>query len=292
MKNAVIIRSSGNLDRLNFVMPHWMAAKGIDVYIAIDSVSKDIEKGIAGNFSAKEIYITRNFIDDNGLKFFKRSMWQCGDYFYYAVYEKFNQYDYYWCIDDDVYFNTDITQFILKSNETECDLFGVEVGPRDKKWGWYNSMSHLHDGKVFGMLYPMSRLSNRAVQFLFKERPLYNGNVERSVYETANGLIAQHANDEAFTASTLLNSGYSWKSLSQSFQKEFSALFSTTRPVLYQEIQADYARGKIIHPICDEVRAAEKIRNYIKKYGRTGLDVRISQILQSCGEDVLKKCLG
>ena len=151
-------------------------------------------------------------------------------------------------------------------------------------------MDRHYPGSVFGMLYPLSRLSNRAVAFLFKQRAAYDSGLAPEAYEKAYELIPLHANDEAFTATTLKNNGFSTKSLYQEFESEFSGFFSTERPVLYEEIGCLHTANKIIHPVCDTERARNKFNIIYRKYGPEKMLRRAEEIVEFCGEDVWAQC--
>lgn len=290
--NAVLIRTTGDRKRLRAVLASIAKMPSADAYVVFDCVSSP-DAAVDAEFDGVPIIkVTRDFINAAGLQYFKQVMWQCGDYCYYAAYDQIDQYNYYWCIDDDVVFNLGDQDFFSEAEKLQEDLLGVQLGPRKENWGWYASMAHLNEGKVFGMLYPISRLSNAAVKHLAIERSLYRAEVDHSVYSTSNDLIRQHANDEAFTASTLVNAGFTRASISYIFQKEFSGLFSTERPVLMDELSAPYAEGKIVHPICEIPRAKEKLRIFIKKYGyRNDIVTRLEQIRNSCGDLVVMELL-
>lgn len=294
MKNtAVIIRSSGDLNRISYLENVISDQNFADVYLAVDCTDGNYEKAheIREKYNNLHVVILdKKFIENKSLSYFSRCTWQCGDYFYYVVYSVAPGYEYYWLVDDDVVFNTDITKFLKKASSYSEDLLGIEVGPRKGHWGWYESMNGQYPNSVFGMLYPLSRLSNKAVAYLFEKRVLYRADVSDEEYRSSKSLIRNHANDEAFTATTLRNNGYSSKSLYQIFKKEFSGYFSTERPVLYEELDKAHTADKVIHPVTDFNRARSKFEIIYKKYGARKMLNRANEITEHCGPETWGRC--
>lgn len=287
-KTCILIRTSGKLDAaidlLSALKKQWN-----DTYLVIDGISGSDEK-TSGIDEKSKIYVSDDFIKEYNLKKFYNVMWQAGDYFYYAARKNLPNFDYYWLIDDDVFFNIDFSKFILKSEKISCDLLGMEIGPRKPNWWWYSSMEHLYGDKVFGMLYPLSRLSGKAIDFLLEKRSNYISSCSESDYSSNNHALQKHANDEAFTATTLLNNNFSYESLYQNFKYELSGFFSTERPILEIEKNLNHTKGKILHPVVDYIKAKNKFDIMIKKYGYSKFLNRMDEIVENCGEEIWLKC--
>ncbi|MCJ8139540.1 hypothetical protein [Falsirhodobacter halotolerans] len=290
---AILIRSNGDAERLGYVMERIGRQNVADVYVVLDCTNDGATKREAiTNLlpDANVIDLTKEFIVSSGLHFFNRCTWQCGDYFYYAAYAQQPGYKFYWLIDDDVAFNVDTEAFLKESEQIDTDLFGYEVGHRKANWGWHKTMCAQYPDEVYGMLYPISRLSRNAVEFLFKARTFYDSGVEAKVYETSKQLIPLHANDEAFTATTLKNNGFSTQSLYKEFRSQFLGFFSTGLPILYEELSHAHTRNKIIHPVRSTSYARNKYIEIYKRSGTKHILRRAEEITGSCGPEIWAEC--
>ena len=290
---AFLIRSNGDPDRALRLLDKAQGIDNLNAYVVLDCTAGAEAKEssiVSACGSENVIKLTMEFITQFKLAYFARATWQCGDYFYYRAYEAFPNYDYYWLSDDDVEFGVDFDSFITKSCNVECDLLGMEVGRRGPNWSWYKSMASKYPDAVYGMLYPLSRLSNRALKLLFEKRSLYKSDLPESVYHKSRALISGHANDEAFTATTLINNGYTARSLYQEFKGPLSGYFSTERPILNEELGMPHLAEKIIHPVCTRARAREKFNIMYAKYGPEKMLKRAEEITEFCGEAVWLDC--
>ena len=101
--------------------------------------------------------------------------WYNADYRFYYAKNFFPNYDYYWQFDYDVFMNgPSYKPFFDKYENNDEDLLITKYRPETKNssWMWTKNIDWIYDDNVqlYGSFFPISRLSNRAVDFLYKKR--------------------------------------------------------------------------------------------------------------------------
>ena len=235
------------------------------------------------------VYIGRQFLENNGLKYFPKCGWQCGDYILYAAAQLLPKYDYYWLVEPDLYFTVDITIFFNKFEAFNYDLIAVEYGKRNYNWFWYASMKELYNDNIAGCLFPFIRISKLAILFCFKKRQEYSELESIKKFDfSKNRIFKEYANDEAFVGSTLKNSlNYRCISMNEISPDELDGFFSTAVPILSSELNESYLVNKIIHPVKEnnEIIKKKLIILYNNEHKRAYFIKRMEQIISSMGED-------
>lgn len=270
MKNCIVIRAV-SIDKPTVELRSYLESYfRKSVYIALDCFANDeIDVDVDGNI----IKVGKKFLNSNGLRYFPRAGWQCGDYIYYAVSYALEDFSHIWMIEPDVRITLPPAEFFERCEAIPDDLLGVTLGERRENWGWYRSIHGFYDEKkVYGMYFPISRLSRGAIRFLMEKRAEYcASNRVAGLDFKSSGLIRLFANDEAFVATTVRTHGLSSRTLQSICGDAFSGYFTTEVPVLEAEVDHPSMIGKVIHPVCDFERARKKIAIYRSKYSSSAV---------------------
>ncbi|QUG77765.1 hypothetical protein GKQ23_23520 [Erwinia sp. E602] len=247
MKTCFIIRHSGQQARLDLLLPLFARYPQVDVYIFEEKFSQpDVtENLINGNHYA----LSRRWLDDNNLRWLSNAGWLCGDYIFYAARDYLPGYDRYWLLDDDVFFHCDIVQFMADSAALSEDCLAFGFGRKKPSWMWHRTLSAEYGDAIWGMYYSLIRLSAAAIDFLKPQRSARNTTAD-----------AAYPNDEAFTGTLLLNNGFSGACLQRKLPDYFSPFFSMSRPIFIAETAMPHTTGKVLHPVCNEERAWQRIK--------------------------------
>lgn len=290
MKHCVIIRSQDSNDdsvlRLKNKLCNYFKDNIYVVIEKFDDPNLSIEK--QGNI----ILVGRKFLDENGLQYFPRCGWQCGDYILYAVENILKEYDYIWLTEPDLYFTFDVEKFFNRTLEFNDDLLGIHYGSRPISWNWYPTMTEKYDN-IKGLYFPFLRISRRAISYCKNKRSEYKNEKHlKKVDFLKDGMINEYANDEVFIATTLGNAK-DFKCLSiNKFANDFLVdHFSTHLPILVSELNESYLKDKIIHPLIDNpVKIKSKFNEYFrKKHNPIMLSKRMNEIISSNGIEVWNK---
>lgn len=226
--------------------------------------------------------LDNEFIDSLRLhRSFGKVGWRCGDYFYYLALQNF-EFDFLWLIESDVYFHYDgLNNFFSSFDKNKTDFISHRIRRRESEWHWYRSMADLGYREVYGSLFPLTRVSRSGLQYLLAERQ----RISAQYVETASpGQL--YPNDEAFTASTFLNTQFTMQSLKETHPKAFpfyqyadkyclpdileeidspSVVHSALEPTQYLE----YAQNRFIKKLRSDPSVAKTLRVL---YQRTNID--------------------
>ena len=112
---------------------------------------------------------------NSGMQNFGNMMWSLADYRFYYVKKFFPNYKYYWFVDYDVFCNaTDYSIFLKKFNNNSSDLLITHLRHEQKEtstWCWMQGIDWAYkDCEVYGSLFSVERLSDRAIDFLYQRR--------------------------------------------------------------------------------------------------------------------------
>ena len=95
-------------------------------------------------------------------------------------------------------------------------MIGYALTERNKNWLNYLPYKNIYPShQVYGMFFPISRLSKNAISFLYQKR------LELISKKQLNGI--EMPNDEVFVASQLCNNNFKYENLAS---KNFGSLFS------------------------------------------------------------------
>ena len=175
--------------------------------------------------------------------------WRCGDYGAYLAWRGDPSRPYYWVIEDDVRIAGDAKEFfrLCRSSSSDFLVAHLRKTVRGNFW-WPHTISK--DVQAFACLFPLTRLSNRAVEACYNKRKKHTRQLSRR---------ALWPNDEGLVATTVAAKGF--------FLQDFNDL----QPDLWDEESYSVtglprtsvdATGvpKLIHPVRFKERSAEHVK--------------------------------
>ncbi len=112
-------------------------------------------------------YTNKSKNDKNGI------LWYNADYALYIVYKYFPNYEYYWRLEYDDFFNdTTWKAFFEKYENDNTDLIIPDFREADNKdWSWQEHSNWVYDGvKTYRSFFPVVRLSKQAAEKLYNAR--------------------------------------------------------------------------------------------------------------------------
>ncbi|GAA5192836.1 hypothetical protein GCM10025772_22910 [Ferrimonas gelatinilytica] len=158
--------------------------------------------------------------------------WRCGDHCFYAILSKSRDHDYYWLIENDVYLDEPAVGKLRLESAQRCEdllIHGFAAGASGKTWDKH--YRHYYDEPAYGGLFPVVRLSHKAVAYLGQERLRLAQRFDGTRY---------YPNDESFVCSRLHNNGFHCGAL----QATTEGYFNLTR-----KLEKNVAPGMLHHPV-------------------------------------------
>lgn len=239
-RNAIIIRTHF-IDEALRARARALAAPGThEVIFALDAASGIAQvDGFKSFMVSKAAYAALNlFVAGDDL------LWRCGDYVLALARQLFPEHPYFWMMEYDVFINRpDPASFFAEIDAaSDHDFIAAYIGKSAPGWMWHDYMTRLCE-TPYQCFFPLTRLSARAVAHLHKQR-LEAYAREHAYYDAAPG---RWPNDEVFTASTLINGGFSYADF-----KDFGPLYSgksLTAKELRHPSQLVEPDGLIYHPV-------------------------------------------
>lgn len=227
----------------------------------------------------------KRFVRDSGLEVEVPILgWRCGDHNFYSVYSANPNYEYYWIIEPDVHLtSTSLAALLKEGSENNSDLLVHGLTKQNASWSWfarYKALNPEHD--VYGGLFALVRLSNRAVKFLYEKRLALAKEWEQLALPAS-----AYPNDEAFVCSMLMNNGFSGAKLQITDNGYFN---------LWRKHVDNIPQDLIVHPVYYSYqRIVEKERFDLlatKKAGTSAISRRLLVLLQQNNNDhALLTCL-
>ncbi|WP_162302616.1 hypothetical protein [Salinicola lusitanus] len=228
-------------------------------------VCADESKGVVDTADFAKVRMGLKSIDRLGLYRHEKSAWLCGDYFLYHVLSSVPDYDYYWLVEPDVYFDfDDISEFLRPLDEVAKDYVVMHYGERRSNWAWYDTVSPYFE-TVYGGPYPLVRLSKAALHFMLAQRQKLSSEYQK----TESG---RWPNDEAFTATFLANNKFKCSSFNDLGVGLFAtkSSFRTGLPWL-REYLVDKPRSNLVyHSALGRDDYIDKLKRHIRMRGRSG----------------------
>lgn len=199
-------------------------------------------------------------VEDLGLAAVRDWGWRCGDYFQIAAANAFPEFEYFWMVEPDVFFNVqDINSFFKPLEERNDDFLACGYGPRRANWIFYRSVS-FHFERVFGCLFPLTRISARAVEKVHEDRQNYShvwSNLpkpERPVF----------ANDESLVCSSIESAGFlatSIETILPDLFRKRRETFTSKRLIVREDVCSK--PESVLHPVVRSVDLSKKIRGKV-----------------------------
>ncbi len=168
--------------------------------------------------------------------------WRCGDYAYYAARTAFPDYDFYWLMEPDVQIHTEMASDLFAAFAAcNADFLAAQLGPRSEFWRWTATI--LPTGlPVYGCLFPITRLSGQAIDYLLEQRRALSTNTQVAT-------VDDWPNDEAFTASLLMAGGFTCRDLNDLEPRYTDHSFGVGAVIDYDLVLKTPPDGLIYHPV-------------------------------------------
>jgi hypothetical protein len=179
--------------------------------------------------------------------------WQCGDYGYYLARRRFPNVELFWLIETDVGFYGEDPGYFFRffAEQREVDFLAGRLGPAEQSWFWRNT-ARARDVSPFQCLFPVTRLSRRAIDAAFARRIEQGRHLSRRIL---------WPNDEAFVATTLMNGAFVTRDVND-FGPAFyhNATFYYGAPMNGDGLQLSPATVHVVHPVLSGSEHAAKLR--------------------------------
>ncbi len=197
MKTTLVIVRTHLADAPSFdAYDRYAAVPGLDVVFCCDEIAGPVETG-----GRAKVALDAATMAELGVFAHPRAGWLCGDYFYYAVRRARPGYRHYWMVEPDLRIHAeDLAAFFRSFEKEKVDLLAVKLSPREPDWNWHATMADRY-AAVHGCVFPITRLSGRAIDHLLKARRAASPGMDLS-------LRFAWPNDEAFVATELANNGF------------------------------------------------------------------------------------
>lgn len=176
--------------------------------------------------------------------------WRCGDHCFYATYDKYPEYRYYWLIESDVYIDeSSLALLIQETEQKDQDLLIHNLKLQNQHWLWYYHYHYWYPThQIYSGLFPLVRLSNKAVKFAYQARC--------ELASRKNIHFYNYPNDESFICSMLANHGFSIDKLETTDSRFFN---------LIQKKRTHIPAGVIAHPVINDYEEVQQTRLFSKQ---------------------------
>jgi hypothetical protein len=196
VRELIIVRTHLADDASLAAFDRYAASSRRDVTFCCDERKGAVETG-----GRRKVTLDGPAIEALGLLPHPNAGWRCGDYFHYATRRAMPDYDAYWLIEPDVLINApDLAAFFDGFADPALDLAAPRFGPRNASWVWHRTIAPDY-AAPHGCLFPISRLSGRAIDHLHAAR-------RAAAARMAGQGLDAWPNDEAFVASELVQAGF------------------------------------------------------------------------------------
>ena len=169
-------------------------------------------------------------------------MWYNCDYPLYMMRHYFPDFDYYWQIEFDCFFNGKTYQpFFEKYENNTSDLLisAFRHIPKGSPWPWIKKIDWVYkeDAEKWGAFFPVERVSGKALDVLYKKR-LEHG----EKYKDLNPKKNNRLHCEIFTATEIMNNGFTGEALNEKigeriFNLNKDRLFLHPDNILYHPVK-------------------------------------------------------
>jgi len=256
LKTAALIRTveiDGNVQRLERELKPYF---GEHIYFMVERYA-DADVSTL-RVEGKSVLVGRGFLEKHGLPWFPKIGWQCGDFMYYAAAETFLAYDFFWLVESDVSIRTDVPALFSSIDTSPTDFLGVAFGKSPESWKFHDSMVNIAGDDIFTCFYPISRLSRTAALHLLAKRTEYSALPFYRDHTWSVGNDSLYPNDEAFTATVLMQDGFSCQPLNHMLPKDM--LSDCTKLFVIHPAELPFIVDRIVHPVGEGAVAVKKLR--------------------------------
>ena len=236
------------------------AGTGLEVVIAADESWSRLDPGPA----TRTLSLGPERYRALGLHCPPDVMWRCGDYALYAALAELGPVPQIWMIEPDVRLHAGAMAefFRVFARHPDVDFLSCGYAAANASWGWYPAMAP-HAAAVFKCLFPLTRMSGRALAFLLERRRALSQSPAAEDF---------WPNDEAFCATELTNAGFhcrDFNSFGQTFYTEDS--FSFLNALALSRFETLPRDGLIHHPVLAGARFRGKLLSRLLDARAAGL---------------------
>lgn len=185
--------------------------------------------------------------------------WRCGDYNFYALRDKFPDFDTYWLIEDDVFFNRPNPHSMIESAALDpSDFLAYYYEKASASWSWGRKIKPYYN-PPYSCIFPVTRASGRFIDAALKAR------VQLGKAFTAKPKPdAAWPNDESFLASLAAHQGFAAKSLEQIDKATNRNSMITVRPRHRKDHAFDSHDNRAYHPVLEGKRFFHKVCKFLR----------------------------
>jgi hypothetical protein len=205
--------------------------------------------------------------------------WRCGDYAQIHVADHLQEFDHYWMFEPDVFFNfRELADFFGPLESNDADFLAPQLSRRDNQWAHFRSVEEIFP-EVWGCLYPVTRISRRAIAAVHQARRDYG---EAWLRQAAP---RSFANDESFVCSALHAAGFRMESLNTASPSVFpddNYSFTFNRLILRERVERE--ESVVLHPVVSSAVFFDKLRPRMTKNIMPHL-YYYSEIVREMGDD-------
>lgn len=133
MRNIILGIRTVRVDyQVQCIYSYYMS-QGVDVVLVVDETKERMETGYMKKVSVDKEFLNRNMLFQK----INNVGWLCGDYFLYALYEKYKEKDGFWLIEDDaLIFSESLLEWLRLPIEKGIDFSANYFGTAPDNWPW------------------------------------------------------------------------------------------------------------------------------------------------------------
>jgi hypothetical protein len=245
MSEAILLRTHYFDGSVAELADFYMRSSGREVLLVCDETKNVVD--VPAQY--KKVSLQRAVLEADGIYVPDDFGWRCGDYSYYAARRAYADFTAYWLIETDVVLKFDdlSTFFDHFPPADEVALLAPGLFKSGPNAFWYKSMAPF-SSNVHGCMFPITRLSGRAIDYLMRERAAISPKFLE--LDAASATRLSWPNDEAFVTTRLMEAGYVCRDIN-SFGERFysSGTFWVGAPASAKQVKALPNDGKIYHPV-------------------------------------------
>jgi hypothetical protein len=186
-------------------------------------------------------------LNDSGLFWHSNWSWACGDYWYYALYNSLENYEYIWLCEPDVYFcNKDSGDFFKQFESINADFLSFGYGTAGNNLHFFHT-SKVLEGTPMSCLFGITRIKKTLLKTLFEKRVQLSLSFLNKKYKPN-----QYPNDEIFFSTTIKMLNYSIAKMEDLTSFDSRLFTADEDQAMTLEDSREIKGNFIIHPVLEE----------------------------------------
>lgn len=196
--------------------------------------------------------------------------WRCGDYGFYAARRRFPEVERFWMIEFDVRILGRAAEFFERcAARGDLDLLAARLRPADQGWWWHGHVASAN-ARPYRCFFPVVRLSAGAIDLLMARRMAHSRQLSRRLL---------WPNDEAFVATTVVESGLTWSDLNDLGDFYDDETFSYEAVLDEASLPPSIGAPKLYHPVLSGERYARKVAQLARERRRESVGFRLQRAI-------------